>query len=342
MKKFFKDNWFGLVTIILSFSVVFAFIVYKEGLSTLFQILNALDDFYILLAVFFIFVYWLLDGYILFRLTKINYKNLKLRDSLKTAMIGLLYSALTPFAIGGQPMQVFEMSKKDINTGDATSIITIKSILYQMMLTVFSIVALFFVGSIFHEKIKFFAFFVVLGLIMNLLFIAFIVLVAVNKNLSQKIVKGTIYFFHKIKIIKNPEQKFLSLQEQIENFHKSMYLLSNNYKEQSLCCVLTIVELSFYYLITYMIYRSFGYSEASFIVIISAQSIIMMVTAFVPLPGGSGAAEGSFYLLFSMFFKKEILLSAVFIWRFITYYSCIIVGGIVAFFDMFRAKPEQV
>ena len=63
----------------------------------------------------------------------------------------------------------------------------------------------------------------------------------------------------------------------------------------------------------------------------AAQAYVSMVSAFVPLPGASGGAEGSFVLFFSAFFQNSTVIPAMVIWRTCTYYLNIPVGGICAF-----------
>lgn len=63
----------------------------------------------------------------------------------------------------------------------------------------------------------------------------------------------------------------------------------------------------------------------------AAQAYVSMVSAFVPLPGASGGAEGSFVLFFSAFFQNSTVIPAMVIWRTCTYYLNIQVGGICAY-----------
>ena len=71
-------------------------------------------------------------------------------------------------------------------------------------------------------------------------------------------------------------------------------------------------------------------NTASITTMVAAQVFVTMVSAFVPLPGASGGAEGSFYIFFGMFFKSAII-PAILLWRIITYYANILVGGIYAY-----------
>ena len=50
--------------------------------------------------------------------------------------------------------------------------------------------------------------------------------------------------------------------------------------------------------------------------------------AIIPLPGAEGGAEGGFYLIYSLFFKSDTIITAIFIWRILTYYSSIAIGSI--------------
>lgn len=58
---------------------------------------------------------------------------------------------------------------------------------------------------------------------------------------------------------------------------------------------------------------------------LAAQTFVTMVSAFVPLPGSSGGAEGSFYLFFGSFFGATII-PAILLWRLVTYYANILFG----------------
>jgi len=92
-------------------------------------------------------------------------------------------------------------------------------------------------------------------------------------------------------------------------------------------------------LVPYFIYRSFGMNNAPVTTMVAAQVFVAMVSAFVPLPGASGGAEGSFFLFFGMFFQTAIL-PAILLWRFLTYYVNILFGGIISYIGGKRYNKE--
>lgn len=61
---------------------------------------------------------------------------------------------------------------------------------------------------------------------------------------------------------------------------------------------------------------------------IAAQIFLINFMAIIPLPGSEGGAEGGFYLIYSLFFKSDTIITAIFVWRILTYYSSIAIGSI--------------
>ena len=92
--------------------------------------------------------------------------------------------------------------------------------------------------------------------------------------------------------------------------------------------LLTFFQLTCYFLVPYCLYRGFGLTNVSIVDIIAATAFVLMVTSFIPLPGGSGGAEGGFYIIFGMFFIGKYIVPAILVWRIITYYMWMVIGGV--------------
>lgn len=58
-------------------------------------------------------------------------------------------------------------------------------------------------------------------------------------------------------------------------------------------------------------------------------SFVYMITAFVPIPGASGGSEGVYFMLFSPVLGEIGTPTTLLIWRFVTYYLGLILGGLV-------------
>ena len=104
-----------------------------------------------------------------------------------------------------------------------------------------------------------------------------------------------------------------------------LQFFGKNKKMLTLICFLTVIQLTFIFAIPYTVYRAFNFYGARVFDMITGQAFVTMVSSFMPLPGGSGAAEGSFYVFFEMFFTPNTIKSAILVWRIITYFMNIII-----------------
>ena len=92
----------------------------------------------------------------------------------------------------------------------------------------------------------------------------------------------------------------------------------------------TLVQLTVYFAISYVIFRGFGETGSDFLTVISCQAFVYMISAFMPMPGAMGASEGCYAGYFSHVYSDATLVPvSTFIWRFLTFYLPIIVGIIL-------------
>ena len=86
--------------------------------------------------------------------------------------------------------------------------------------------------------------------------------------------------------------------------------------------------------VAYFTLRSFGFDWPTPGFIEWAQIVVLCLIintaiSFVPTPGSSGAADLSFYLLFSNELAPGLAFPAMIVWRFISFYFIIILGFII-------------
>ena len=132
------------------------------------------------------------------------------------------------------------------------------------------------------------------------------------------------------------------LDTAMEEYMQSVQKIKENRKNAVLLLILNIIELTFYFSITYFVYLALGLSEATFIDIIAIQSLVYMAASYIPTPGTAGASEGGYYLLFKPLFSPGLIVYALLLWRAISYYFRIIFTGIVTLVDYIVRKRKKV
>ncbi len=127
-------------------------------------------------------------------------------------------------------------------------------------------------------------------------------------------------------------------QKQIEEYHNcSLYIKKNKFLLLK-TILTTIVELIAYHCIPFCIYLAFGlgkYNVASFL---TMSAILYTSVAFIPLPGAMGASEGSFIILYKMFFPAYLLSSSMLISRAVSYYLFVIITGLMILGYIIKTK----
>ncbi|NLA52476.1 MAG: flippase-like domain-containing protein, partial [Alcaligenaceae bacterium] len=89
-------------------------------------------------------LFWIMDTLIIKYLLASIHGSISFKKSIVVALIGQYYNAVTPFASGGQPMQIYYMSRFGIPAGYSTSVLIIKFLMYQIVLSILCIPALLF------------------------------------------------------------------------------------------------------------------------------------------------------------------------------------------------------
>ena len=180
---------------------------------------------------------------------------------------------------------------------------------------------------------------ITLGFIINTLVIVVSFIVAFGKNISKKILHFGITVLSKLKIVKDKEKKLEKWNESITNFHKSAKVLMEDKKLFFSMIIVNLVALSILYMIpVFVLYAAGSFDKVNVEIAIIASAYVMLIGSFVPIPGGTGGLEYGFMRFYGFFIHGSLLSATMLIWRFITYYFGLIVGGIA--FNVNRNKNE--
>lgn len=327
-----KTHIFSFIYMGVTIVAIIVILLFAADLDEIGRALKRFNIWWLFSCLAALLLYWLMDALLLHDITKYMYKREPLLQSVKVSLIGLYYCALTPSSSGGQPMQVVYMRRNKMPVGTATCIVCIKFVIYELSLCSIYIAGMSLRGAYFYTNHNEAFWLAVLGFIINLVAVVFIILTIINKKLVIKIGGGLISLLNKLKIIKKKELTVESFEHTIDDYHTAAAYISK-YKLRALgSYFISVLNLSFLFVIPYLIYLSFGYSASGAANIFTMQAMLFLAVSFVPLPGAAGASEGGFLLFFGPFFGAATAV-AMLIWRFLTYYMMLIVGSLLVVFD---------
>jgi len=330
-----------IVTTVLVVLVIFVFFTY--GVDTLVVLLNSIMYRWIAVAFLCMVVYWLGDALTMHIIARKISIEQGFTSSVKLSMVGVFFNAITPFASGGQPAQVYIMAREGIKPGHAASILLVKSVTYQAMIVLYSLIVILQRGIFFIARIPGFFYLYVIGFLVNLFVVGIYLLFIYRNKIARKIIMFIFNLTGKIRFLKGLTKYKKKLDYELVAFERGANILKNNAYLLYNTCLIHIIRLSSFFSIPYFILISIEpQSRVDMWDMVAAQSIVTMISSYVPSPGAAGGAEGVGYVFFKLFFSNRVVIPAIIIWRIITYYSSILFGGVVSTLILEKPIKEVV
>ncbi len=319
--------------IIFIITALILYIALKDNFEEKIKYLFSFDIKWLIISFVLIIIYWILKGIVLYSCTSKIKKDYTKKKGIHLMITTQFFHAITPFAAGGQPWQIYKLKKEGVTLGEATNIVIQDFIAYQIALVILGILAIttnyimhIFPSDSILKKL------VTIGFIINTLVIIFLFLVSFSKKWNKKLINGTINLLSKLKIIKDKEKKLQKSEKFIHNFHSSAKILLKNKINMFKIISLNFIALIGQYLIPFTLLMGLGIYVNPIIVIITS-AYVMLIGSMVPVPGGTGGLEFGFLAFFKNFVKDPKLSIIMIVWRIITYYFGIIVGAIALNFN---------
>lgn len=326
-------NIFKGLKIAISLSLLFSAILILMTLDqeTFIKAINSVSPLIIIEISFLMFINFIAAGLEIKIMVSLTGNNLSIKEGIKLYLAGSFISNVTPMATGGGPFQIYFLHKRGINIGQATMVILTKFLLRLFFFSTASLVFfIFFNDFILPGILPDFVFYIALalGFIIAISLIIFSIVPAFSDKLITLLFKiGKLKSFiqsnYKIKKI------IVKGRKELREFHQSMKLLVEHKSKVLLAAMSTVLYWSSLFLIIPVILKGLGY-EANVIRSYVMQTLFNLVIPYMPTPGASGMAEIGFASIFISYIPRGIIGIVTFLWRFVTFYFILIIGGYFA------------
>ena len=331
--KILKNLFFVLVLLIIALIFVFSLGDIKEIFNVL---INQTNYAYILVCVGLLFLYFIIMQLSFLILIRYRSKEISLAFSFYISGTNFFFDNITPFSSGGQPFQAYSLKQRNMKLSDSTSILLANFISYQICINVIFAI---FLGCFYNKlatQIDNFMWLVFISYSINLVIMLFLLLIGCTKFVGNSLV-AIMRALSKIKCLKKLlEPRIPKFLTYIEETQKDFKEIKNNMGVIVINFLLKLIALFIYYSIPFFICLAIGIpldiKEMFYIMAITCTALT--ITIWVPTPGAVGGVELAFTLLFSTFLVgydniEGITLSAMLLWRLITYYLVIAYGFIM-------------
>ena len=326
--------------IALIFLLLLGYIFFIDDPQNLYNAINTAKFLPMLAGVIMMLLYWVFETlaqYIIIK--KGDGKKLRFSSILRVTMIGQLFNCITPSASGGQPMQTYQLTKYGLSAGEGACVLLVRFLVYQSVMVLYSLIVLIVKLPYFNRNINAFSSLAIIGFLVNSGALAALIAACFFPHFCAKAANAIIKFLGKIKILKNPDDKINKINAEIDKFHANFQYYRMNFKVMLWPAVFSALQLTCFFLVPVFICKSLSVN-ISFGDAFGAAALTFMICSFVPLPGGSGGAEGGFLLLFGSAFAAsgKSIAVAILLWRLLTFYMPIVVGSCFIFKDKHEVK----
>ena len=342
MKNKGKKTFLRYAFLLILMMITVYLVLKSLDISMLSNVIHMVDKEYLLVGVIAILFYIILEGIILQIITNEQHKVNSNFVGFKLAIMGFYYNLVTPFASGSQPVQIYVLSKHKVPLSKATGIITNKTILYQVVTTIFCTIFIFINSNKLLYDTKTIMPLAMLGLGVNLSSFILGFIAIIKKDKIKKLSNKTISYLLKFKLFKMFKLKDNMVDTFIDEYTESIKFFMRSKKLLIITVMLTIIQITCYFSVAYWIYKAFNLSGYSFIYLMTLQVYLYMAISPIPTPGNIGANELAFFTIFKRVFPQTLLGYAVFLYCGYMYYFILIGTGIFTIYYHHKMDKKEV
>ena len=262
--------------------------------------------------------------------------------AVKIAMMGFYYNLVTPFASGSQPMQIYALNKYDINLSKSTAIVTNKTVVFQTVVTIYSAVIIFLNIELLKNELPSMLVLMSIGMVMNIVSLVGGMLIVLTPNTMKIIVKVIVNILYRLNIFKSLNKKIHTINKFIDEYSYSIKLFIKNKKALFLSIILTIIQLTVFFSISYCVYKAFNLNGLSLFEVLSLQVFLYMSVSPIPTPGNVGANEVAFLTIFANVFPGNIIGYSVFLYSIYVYYFLVVVCGLFTIHTHYHINKRKI
>ena len=327
--KMIRNILFFVGLIVLTYWLIFK----DQDMNELVEIIKSSDKLYIYLGIIVMFFSYCMESLNIKSLLKVFGDKISFTSALKFTWIGFFFSSITPAATGGQPIEIYYMTKEKISGPHATLVLLIQLCGFQISTIFLGVLCAIFNPSILSNRLLWLF---LLGLTINGIALSIMLIGVFSKKITKKLVNLVIILMKKFKV-KQLELKEQNLKEGLDKYNESSVFIKENKLEFVKAILRVFVQVCFYYSVPFLVYRSFGFVDYNYFQMFAMQAVLYTTVSSLPLPGAIGISETVFLAIFKPAFK-DTLGGAMLLSRGITFYLYVIISLFVVVINVIRMK----
>ena len=258
--------------------------------------------------------------------------------SAKHTLIGFFFAGVTPSATGGQPMEIYAMTKDGIVAGHGALALLVQICGIQVSIILLGLLGLIFMGGSLSGTVLMLVF---IGMLFNGAGLVIMSFAIFSPKLTKKVVNMIVSI---VKLIgfKKVEKWQEKIDHNLDEYADGSAYIKKHRKLFVSCILRVVLQYSFLFSVPFVVYRAFGLEGENFFSVFFMQALVYLSTSALPVPGAVGASEATFFDIFGRIFGPNLVRGATLLSRTITFYGLMLVGIIVVFINNIKISRRKI
>ncbi len=261
------------------------------------------------------------------------------RQCVGYSFVGFYVTSITPSATGGQPAQIYYMSKDQIPAAHGALNMMLIAACYQTATLVWGM-GIWMLCPEARNLGKGFDLLLFYGAGMMILLTAGMLMVMFLPGVSRQICEGILRILERLHLLRNPGAMRAKLEQQLAEYARGAACVKANPGLAVQVLLLCLVQLGMLFSVPWMVYLAFGLSGQGWIQVAGLQAMLTLAVCNLPLPGAVGPAEGGFVSAFTAVFGSGLVMPAMLVSRGISFYAFLLVSFTVSIFVHLRTRRQ--
>lgn len=254
----------------------------------------------------------------------------------------IYFSAITPSASGGQPASVYFMVKDGIPLMSSTLVLLTNLILYTVSIILIGLLAVIFDFDIFFKFDTVSKILIIVGYIFQIILLIFFILLLARPKILHTVGNKLIGLLGKMKLLRHKDKKLKKLDDMMEEYSMCYKVIRENPKVITKAMIYNFLQRICVISVSALTFLAIGGNLHDMMSVWIVQCFVVIGSNAIPIPGAMGASD---YIMLDGFSKIVPYRQAVnfeLLSRSISFYSCVILCGVVVLLRYISQKRRKV
>lgn len=336
-RKRVLEGAFFLLVMILSFYTVFR----GQNMGQVRQALGRLSPVSLCAAMVTALFFVSAEGMMIYYLLRSLNGCSSLGRCITYSFIGFFYSGITPSATGGQPMQLYYMSKDRNSLSGSSVVLMTVALIYKFVLVLIGIATLLFWHGPLRTYLQEYYPLFLLGLVLNTVLVLILLAVMLAPMSMKKIISGMERLLVRIRILKESGKRQEKIGQFVDGYRGAVCFLLDHKGKVLAVCFFTLIQRVSVFVLTWIIYRGFSLEGTDAVTVMLLQASVYIAVDMLPVPGAQGITEMMYRSVFSSIFTGEYLMPSLYVTRGINFYFVLLVSLAVVVVNHFCVRKRK-